>query len=320
MGALLLVGLALGTAACASGPGGASDPGSAVSPGTRSGSADSAERLRLAVETAHPGIAAISPLSLAGSEGTPDASSQLTVVVEASADDDAVLEVAADLPGFADEAAWPGRVDLQRAGGGYEGDMRVSAPWRITVVPSSAEVGSSSEDAPSTEDVLVDVLALEDVEGVQSTVVQDGWRYVGVSDLDRFDGVVRTASALPTFAGGASYDLGGEEPRLTIVDVPSRVSDGFIAEVVSIAVDHPTAEVLLQATTYEPQWPTLYVARLSPEEQTALDVRLRDAALQHADPDGFPLPFVLSSIGQTGRTDVTGNVGDVPEEGVGRAG
>jgi hypothetical protein len=101
------------------------------------------------------------------------------------------------------------------------------------------------------------------------------------------------------------------DKHLQIVHVPTRSSDESIDAIIQLAIDYPDAEILLQATTAGPQWPTLYIARLTPEQVTAIQARLLDPALADADIEGYPMPFILTSVGADGPVYTEGNFGGV---------
>lgn len=162
------------------------------------------------------------------------------------------------------------------------------------------------------ESTLPDVLTAAEIEGAVDVTVVEGWPYVDIQSIDQFDAAFDALSSTPLFENGGSYTLLGIADRLRIVHVPSRTSDEATHEIVAIARDYPDAEVLLEATTYEPQVPTFYVSRLTPDQVTQVDARLRDARLADADIDGRPLEYVLGSVGADGVTYVNGTFGGVP--------
>ncbi|MGL3150854.1 hypothetical protein ACSS7Z_10880 [Microbacterium sp. A82] len=184
-------------------------------------------------------------------------------------------------------------------------DPEVEAPalWKLTVYPA---------EETAVESDLTGMLAVADVPGVRGIGVADGWPYVRVSDLEQFDDVFMSVSSTPLFEHGGTYTLFALEERLRIVHVPSRTADVAILEVIDLARSYPAAEVLLEAPTAGPQYPTLYVARLTPEQVHDIDARLRQPHLAGADVDGYPVEFVLGSIGPDGVTYTGGTFGDIP--------
>ncbi|GAA4192823.1 hypothetical protein GCM10022219_13690 [Microbacterium oryzae] len=176
-------------------------------------------------------------------------------------------------------------------------------PWSVQVFPSG------EEELDAALEGLQLAAALPDV---RSFSVIDGWRYVAIADIDRFVEVFDELSARSAFAAGATYRLDAGEDRLRIVHVPSRTTDEAVHGVVEISRRLPSAEVLLEAPTAGPQWPTLYVSRLSAEEVGPLAAELRGPDWADADVDGLPVEFVLGTVGAEGATYTTGTLGDIP--------
>ena len=129
--------------------------------------------------------------------------------------------------------------------------------------------------------------------------------------MDDFSTEFHRLSATPEYSRGGTYSLAYSD-HLRIVHVPSRSSDELIDEIIRIAIVYPDAEVLLEATTYAPQVPTLYIARLTAEQAAELDARLRDPAFADADVQGYPVQFVLTVSTADGPVYTVGNLGDVP--------
>jgi hypothetical protein len=160
------------------------------------------------------------------------------------------------------------------------------------------------------ESGLRGLIADAGIEGVVEVSVIDGWPYLQLADVGAFESSFHDIAGLAPLRDGGSYSVAGGE-HLTIVHIPARTSDHAIDEIIAIARDYPDAEVLLQATTAGPQWPELYVARLTAEDVTAVEKRLRDPSLADADREGYPVEFVLSTITADGPAYTTGTFGDV---------
>ncbi|WP_243076637.1 hypothetical protein [Microbacterium sp. SS28] len=226
------------------------------------------------------------------------------VVIDGDAPSERITAFAREL--HSATATQPGTVVLRgSARDAVALDPEVAAPsaWEATVQPSE----SAQFDA-----ALSGILAAAAVPGAAGIVVADGWPYVTVETLDQFETVFAEISATPLFENGGTYTLQSLDEHLRIVHVPARTTDDGILEIIDIARDHPAAEVLLEAPTSGPQYPRLFVSRLSPEEAQALDLRLRAPRLATADVDGFPLEYVLGSLGETGTTYIGGTFGAVP--------
>lgn len=185
-------------------------------------------------------------------------------------------------------------------------DVTPLSRWELTV---------PAEGFAGFETTLSEVIGAASVPGALRVTTHEGWPSVTIQTLDQFAAAFEALRATALFEDGGTYSLQSPEEHLRIVHVPSRTSDLAIAEIIAIARDYPQAEVLLEATTYRPQEPTFYVSRLSPDEVTSLDARLRDPRLSGADVDGYPLDYVLGSLGADGVTYTTGTFGDVPEAG-----
>jgi hypothetical protein len=161
--------------------------------------------------------------------------------------------------------------------------------------------------------VATDVTQVQTLEEFDATVsVIDGWPSVTVPTLDDFSEVFHRVSGQGMFADGGTFTLLSDK-HLQIVHIPARSSDESIDAIIQLAIDYPDAEILLQATTAGPQWPTLYVARLTPEQVTEVQTQLLDPSLADADIEGYPMPFILTTIGADGPVYTYGNLGGVPD-------
>ncbi|GAA2008909.1 hypothetical protein [Microbacterium ulmi] len=229
------------------------------------------------------------------------------VVIDGDASDERVTEFAGRLA--ASPASTGAETVVLRAESGDPRilDPEVSPPprWEVTLRPGGRE---------QFEAALSDTLAAAAVPGATGIVVADGWPSVTVETLDQFEDVFTQLSSTRLFRAGGTYTLQSLDEHLRIVHVPARTTDEAILEIIAIARDHPDAEVLLEAPISGPQYPTLYVSRLTPAEVQELDARLSDPRLATADVDGYPLEFVLGSTGEDGTTYVAGTFGAVPAD------
>lgn len=184
-------------------------------------------------------------------------------------------------------------------------DREVAPPpkWEITVRPG----GWERFDA-----VLSDTLAAAAVPGAVGIRLGGDWPSVTVETIEQFASVFTELSSQPPFRKGGTYTLQSLDKHLRIVHVPTRTTEQAILEIIGIAEDHPRAEVLLEAPTSGPQYPTLYVARLTPAEARELDARLSDPRLAKADVDGYALDYVLRFLSGSGAEYITGTFGSVP--------
>ncbi len=225
----------------------------------------------------------------------------------AEAPDDVVLAAVEELAAIGTKYQWKGSITLARANAEPVDpalDVTPRTPWSVEVYPTGI--------SDSLRNRLLGILALEKLDGVVNVAIVDGWPYVTLASIDTFAATFRTLTSTPMFAGGGTVSL-PDEGHLRIVWVPARTSLHAIDEIVSIAVDYPGAEVLLESATAGPQWPTLYIAKLSAEEAAAIDARLLDPALADADVEGYGLPFILTTVGAEGPVYLDGNLGSVVE-------
>ncbi|MCI1018088.1 hypothetical protein HWD99_05580 [Microbacterium sp. C5A9] len=225
------------------------------------------------------------------------------VVIDADASAEDVIAFAESLHGATAVFAEPVSLEA-RSSHALVLDPEVAPPfsWQIDLnALQSTDLAAS----------LRDTLEAASVPGAVGITRHSGWGFVTVQRIEQFEDVFDTLSQ-GVFASGATYTLQSMNERLRIVHVPDRTSANAIHEIISIAQDYPDAEVLLESMTSGPQSPTFSVARLTPPQQQELAARLRDSRWAGADVDGYPLEFVLGSIGEQGVTYVSGTFGDVP--------
>jgi len=233
--------------------------------------------------------------------------SSASIAMATDSPDDEVLAAAASIARIATDVAWPGTMSLSRENldpYNEELDQLVRPPWTIEVFPSTERLAGE----------LHELLLLEKLDDTAHLGVIEGWPYVSLGSIDTFAESFREVVANPLFADGGTVSLAADD-RLRIVWIPKRTTISAVDAIIAISRDYPGAEVLLEATTAGPQWPTLYIARVSDEEAAAIEARLLDPALADADVDGFGLPFILRSIGSDGPTYREGNFGGVVEPG-----
>ena len=244
-----------------------------------------------------PGIDSVDVLGTEPPDGTPR---YTTVTVELDAARDDVLDAAERIPEIARSIGWPDPITLAEpaAVGGFD-DVSTQSLWSLDVFPSDM-------DAATTRATMEDLLDAAEVEGVVGLTVIDGWPYASLlepGDVDsRFDELRQTS----LFSGGGSYHLLAEQPSLQFTEVAGLTSPELIHELVAITRDYPHAEVLLEG----PDWPKLYIARVSDAEAATIDQRLRDPALaQGLNPSLGALPFQVTSVGADGSGYLEGEVG-----------
>lgn len=230
----------------------------------------------------------------------------ILMTVASTASDSETIELARQLHDDADAASLNAGATLQRESTGapaLDSDIETPPLWQVTVYPG---------DAGQAETTLRGILEVAAIPGTLAISQIGDWAYVTVADIAVFDEVFQEVSSTPLFETGGTYTLLSLDQRLRVVHVPDRTTDDAIHEVIDIARDYPAAEVLLEAPTSGPQYPKLYIARLTPEEVLHIDARLRAPHLANADVDGYAVEFVLGSTGTDGTTYTSGTLGNVP--------
>jgi hypothetical protein len=219
------------------------------------------------------------------------------VRLDADADRAAVLDVATQLR---EAATAPLTVSLRQASSlpPPDGDMSPLDAWSFDLTPDG-DLGSLA--------ALLDAAA---VPGVAELSVIQGWPSVTIVGIDAFSAAFDELSREPLFADGGSYRMSSTDEHLRIEHVAERTTPEGVHEVIALARDYPHAEVLLEGSPTST--PTLYVARLTPEEVAAIDARLRDPGLADVDVQGYAVPFVLGSTGADGVVYTSGTFGGIP--------
>lgn len=187
----------------------------------------------------------------------------------------------------------------------------VTALSGCVLLPLAVVPPPTVPNAPSLQQVEIDRLEAG-LDGAAELALISGWPYATIFELDDYGAVFHELSGSAVFAAGGTYTLLSDK-HLQIVHVPTRSSDESIDAIIQLAVDYPEAEILLQATTGGPQWPMLYVARLTPEQVPEIEARLLDPALADADIEGYPMPFQLTTITADGPVYTEGNFGGVAD-------
>ena len=226
----------------------------------------------------------------------------ITIEVAAGITRGDILAMAEEAHALATERHFLEDIWITRMGAGFdaESDTSTPPPWTFQVYPGEIE---------TTLATVAGVLDVEEIAGTSGFSIIDGWPYVTIANVTEFSSIFDAVSATSLFAGGGTYSTNSD--HLQIVHVPTRTSAEAVHAIADIAIDYPNAEVLLQATTAGPQWPKLYVARLSTEEAAAIEARLLSPELADTDPDGLPQRFQLSVVGPEGPVYTLGTLGNV---------
>lgn len=229
----------------------------------------------------------------------PDGPVGITVRTEASKDDverfagrlqDAVTQTQREVTLHADD---PAAVQV-------DPDVSPVPKWLFTVRPGASV------------DALGDVLDAASVPGVAGVTASTGWPSAVAATLDDLEPLIASLSSTALFAEGGSFTVSSSSERFRLVYVPAYTTMDGVREVVSVARDHPDAEVLLEAPSAGPNQPTFYVAHLTADQATQLAAELSAPAMASASTPGAPLPYVLSWLSEQGTESLTGTFGGVP--------
>lgn len=249
-----------------------------------------------------PGVASV---DIGGMEPADENPRYTTVTIEPDADRDDVLATAEQVPGIAAGIDWADPITLtadapEPADGDADagGDVFVEPWWSFEVTPET--------DAATSRATVSGLLDAAEVEGVVGLAFVEGWPYAALLEpdrvADRFDALMET----PLFAQGGSFALRSEQPLLRFTYLEGQTPPRLVDELIAIVGDHPHAEVLLEG----PQWPKLYVARVSTAEAEAIAARLADPALLAGLDDGAaPIGWQVTSLDTDGPGYWEGEVG-----------
>lgn len=213
----------------------------------------------------------------------------------------------------ADVLAFAARVQEAIADEANEITLHADAPDAVRVDPevSPAPKWQFTLRPGGRPDRLADILEAAAVPGARGIAVDTDWPVAVAATLDDVEPLIVALSQTRLFSEGGTFTVPSIDEHFRLVYVPEHTTLDGVRAIVSVARDYPDAEILLEAPTTGPQHPTFYVSRLTAEEVTALDERLRAPEMASASADGIPLEYVLGSIGEQGTTYVTGTFGGV---------
>ncbi len=202
-----------------------------------------------------------------------------TVTFRADAERDDVLAAVEQVPAIAEGLAWEDPITLTALApeppAGIE--TTFAEPWWSLEIEAEA-------DAATTVATASAILDAAEVEGVVGLAFIDGWPYAALLEPDRVDERFEALMETPLFAQGGSFALRADQPMLRFTHLEGITSRNLIDELVAITVEYPHAEVLLEG----PQFPKLYIARVTAAEAEAIAARLADPALRKGVKDGTP--------------------------------
>lgn len=213
----------------------------------------------------------------------------------------------------ADVLAFAARVQEAIADEANEITLHADAPDAVRVDPevSPAPKWQFTLRPGGRPDRLADILEAAAVPGARGIAVDTDWPVAVAATLDDVEPLIVALTQTRLFSEGGTFTVPSIDEHFRLVYVPEHTTLDGVRAIVSVARDYPDAEILLEAPTTGPQHPTFYVSRLTAEEVTALDERLRAPEMASASADGIPLEYVLGSIGEQGTTYVTGTFGGV---------
>lgn len=247
-----------------------------------------------------PGVASV---DIGGPEPADENPRYTTVTIATDADRDDVLVTAEQVPGLAAEIDWVDPITLtadapDAPAGAGESDVFVEPWWSFEVTPET--------DAATSRATVSGLLDAAEIEGVVGLAFIEGWPYAALLEPDRIEDRFDALMETPLFAQGGSFALRAEQPLLRFTYVEGATPPRLVDELIAIVGELPHAEVLLEG----PQWPKLYIARVSTAEAEAIAARLADPALLEGLDDGAPpIGWQITSLDTDGPGYWEGEVG-----------
>ena len=223
-----------------------------------------------------PGVASV---EIGGMEPADENPRYTTVTIEAEAERDDVLATAERVPEIAAGLDWADPITLtadapESATGSASADAFVEPWWTFEV--------TAETDAATSRATVAGLLDAAEVEGVVGLAFVDGWPYAALLEPDRVADRFEALMETPLFVQGGSFALRSEQPLLRFAHIEGITSPNLIDELIAIAGEYPHAEVLLEG----PQFPKLYIARVTTAEAEAIAARLADPALLEGVDEG----------------------------------
>ncbi|HEU4466639.1 MAG TPA: hypothetical protein VFR98_08920 [Agromyces sp.] len=223
-----------------------------------------------------PGVASV---EIGGMEPADENPRYTTVTIESDADRDDVLATAERVPEIATGLDWEDPITLtadapESTAGSASADAFVEPWWTFEI--------TAETDAATSRATVGGLLDAAEVEGVVGLAFVDGWPYAALLEPDRVADRFEALMETPLFAQGGSFALRSDQPLLRFSHIEGITSPNLIDELIAIAGEYPHAEVLLEG----PQWPKLYIARVTTAEAEAIAARLADPALLEGVDEG----------------------------------
>jgi hypothetical protein len=223
-----------------------------------------------------PGVASV---EIGGMEPADENPRYTTVTIASDADRDDVLATAERTPEIAAALDWADPITLtadapESTTGAAAADAFVEPWWSFEVTPET--------DAATSRATVDGLLDAAEVEGVVGLAFVDGWPYAALLEPDRVAERFESLMATPLFVQGGTFALRSDQPLLRFSHVDGITSPNLIDELIAIAGEYPHAEVLLEG----PQWPKLYLARVTTAEAESIAARLADPALLEGVDEG----------------------------------
>lgn len=247
-----------------------------------------------------PGVASV---EIGGMEPADENPRYTTVTIESDADRDDVLATAERVPEIATGLDWADPITLtadapESTAGSASADAFVEPWWTFEI--------TAETDAATSRATVGGLLDAAEVEGVVGLAFVDGWPYAALLEPDRVADRFEALMETPLFAQGGSFALRSDQPLLRFAHIEGITSPNLIDELIAIAGEYPHAEVLLEG----PQWPKLYIARVTTAEAEAIAARLADPAmLEGVDEGTGALAWQITSPDTAGPGYWEGTVG-----------
>jgi hypothetical protein len=255
------------------------------------------EALRSGIEE----LDGVASVDIGGMEPRDENPRYTTVTVETDAAPKTVLTTSDAIAVLADDLDWEDPITMRADPPGTdvaEGEFSADPWWSIEVHPT--------EDAAVTRGALAGLLAAAEVDGVVGLGFVDSWPYAALLEPDRVVERFDELRATPLFEPGGTFTLRSEQPWLKFTYVDGVTSTNLIDELAALSEEYPHSEVLLEG----PQFPKVYIARVTTAEAEAIAARLADPALRDGvDAGAGVIPWQITSLDTDGPGYWEGEVG-----------
>ncbi|MGR0220831.1 hypothetical protein [Agromyces sp. ZXT2-6] len=242
----------------------------------------------------------VASVDIGGMEPRDENPRYTTVTVEADAGPKTVLSASDAIAVLADDLDWEDPITMRADPPAAAADTPAAADpwWSLAVHPTT--------DVAVTRGALAGLLAAAEVDGVVGLSFVEGWPYAALLEPDRVAERFDELRATPLFEAGGTFTLRAEAPWLKFTYVDGVTSTTLIEELAALSEDYPNSEVLLEG----PQWPKLYVARVTTAQAEEIAARLADPSLlEGVEPGAGAIPWQITSPDTDGPGFWEGEVG-----------